>query len=43
VDALAARLLFQPLAPAERAALLAFPAGTNLAPLILDTFANGLR
>jgi uncharacterized protein (DUF1800 family) len=54
LDALAGRLLFQPLAPAERGALLAFLSGTettrassaqavNLVPLILDSFTHGLR
>ncbi len=58
LDALAGRLLFQPLRPADRAALLAFM-GTgarakvknaqlggwiaHLVPLILDSFAHGLR
>ncbi|MEN3303829.1 MAG: hypothetical protein V7603_31 [Micromonosporaceae bacterium] len=55
LDALAARLLFQPLLPAERAALLAFLGGTDatkvpgtdpaahLVPLLLDSLAHGLR
>jgi uncharacterized protein (DUF1800 family) len=55
LDALAARLLFQPLPPAERAALLTFVGGTDstrvtgtdlsvhLVPLLLDTLAHGLR